>query len=138
MPVTIANWFTLTSRPRMRGGEISAIYNGESVEASPMARPPTRRAITNCVRSRGSAAAIDEAVNNAAAASSTRFLPKRSLVNAAKLAPRTHPSSRLLAPISVCESFSANWRLRKTMAPLMTAVSKPNSNPPIAAMEAEK
>ena len=69
MPVTIANWFTLTSRPRTRGGEISAMYSGESVEANPMARPPTSRAITNCVRSASrNGMAIDNAVNNAAAA----------------------------------------------------------------------
>ena len=101
-----------------------------------MARPPTSRASTNSVILRGSAAPIDETVNSAAAASSDFFLPKRSLVKAARLAPKTHPRSRLLAPNSVCESLSANWRFRKTMAPLMTAVSKPNSNPPIAATAA--
>src|SRR5215475_33571 len=71
-------------------------------------------------------------VNSAAAASSTRFRPKRSLVNAATLAPRTHPIRRLLAAISVCASLNPNCCLMKTMAPLMTAVSKPNNKPPIA------
>ena len=101
-----------------------------------MARPPSRRASTNSVRLRASAVPIDEIVNSAAAASSNFFLPKRSLVKAARLAPKTHPKSRLLAPNSVCASVSANWRFRNTMAPLMTAVSKPNSSPPIAATAA--
>jgi hypothetical protein len=76
---------------------------------------------------------MEEMVNNAAAPNRTRFLPKRSLVKAATLAPTTHPSSRLLAAISVCESLNANCCLMKTIAPLITAVSKPNSKPPRAA-----
>ena len=40
-------------------------------------------------------------VNSAAAPNRTFFLPKRSLVKAARLAPTTHPSSRLPAAISV-------------------------------------
>ena len=101
-----------------------------------MARPPIRRATTNSIRLRGRAEPKEESVNNAAAAIRTRFLPKRSLVKAARLAPTTHPRSRLLAAISVCESLSPNWLFRKTMAPLITAVSKPNSRPPIAATAA--
>ena len=78
-----------------------------------MAKPPRTRAITNSVRFRGSAEPKDEIVNNAAAAIRTRFLPKRSLVNAARLAPTTHPRSRLLAAISVCESVQSELALEK-------------------------
>ena len=109
------------------------MYKGESVEAIPMATPPRSRATANSIRLRGSAAPMEETVNNAAAPSRTRFLPKRSLVKAATLAPTTHPRRRLLAAISVCESLNPNCCLMKTIAPLITAVSKPNSKPPIAA-----
>jgi len=76
--------------------------------------------------------------NSAAAAIRTRFRPNRSLVKAARLAPATHPRSRLLAAISVRESLHPNWLFRKTIAPLITAVSKPNNRPPIAATAAGK
>ncbi len=106
------------------------------MEAIPIASPPRTRAITNSVRLRGSAEPNEETVNSAAAAINTRFLPKRSLVKAARLAPTTHPRSRLLAAISVCESLKPNWLLRNTIAPLITAVSKPKSSPPMAATDA--
>ncbi len=40
MPTTIANWFRLTSRPRILAGLISAIYTGDTFELSPIATPP--------------------------------------------------------------------------------------------------
>jgi hypothetical protein len=43
MPTTMANWFRLTSRPRISAGLISAMYSGETFDASPMATPPTMR-----------------------------------------------------------------------------------------------
>ena len=73
-----------------------------------MAKPPRTRATTNCAKSRGNADPSDETVNSAAAAIRTRLLPNRSLVKAARLAPTTHPSSKLLAAISVCESLNRN------------------------------
>jgi hypothetical protein len=43
MPITIANWLRLTSLPRHAAGLISAIYIGETFEASPIATPPVMR-----------------------------------------------------------------------------------------------
>src|SRR5258705_6294254 len=104
----------------------------------PMASPPSTRATINSVRLRGSADPKEETVNNAAAAINTLFLPKRSLVKAARLAPTTHPRSRLLAAISVCESLSPNWLFRHTIAPLITAASATHHLSSLAATAACK
>jgi len=52
------------------------------------------------------------------------------------LAPKTQPSRRLLAANSVLISVQANCRFRKTIAPLIIAVSNPKSRPPSAATTA--
>src|SRR2546423_15681203 len=101
MPITIAKLFRERRELRRRAGEIPEMYRGDNVEAMPVATPPMKRAITNSIRARGRAAPIDEIVNKAAALKRTFFLPKRSLVKAARLAPTTHPRRRLLAAISV-------------------------------------
>ena len=62
-----------------------------------------------------------------------RRRPKRSLSQPAMLAPTTQPTSRLLAATSVWNSVSRNCSRRKMMAPLMTAISKPNRSPEAAA-----
>ena len=47
MPKTMANWLTDTMRPRIRAGEISAMYMGELIEAAPIPTPPRMRKTTN-------------------------------------------------------------------------------------------
>ena len=79
MPVMMATWLSDTRRPRMAAGATSAIYNGESIEAVPTAKPPNRRAITNSVRFRGKAAPMAETANSRAASNKIFFRPKRSL-----------------------------------------------------------
>ena len=76
--------------------------------------PPTKRVPTNSIRLRGRAAPMDETVNRAAAPNKTFFLPRRSLVKAARLAPTTQPRRRLLAAISVWASLNKNCRFMKT------------------------
>ncbi len=43
MPVTIASCCSEPSRPRMRGGEVSAMYAGAMTDATPTPMPPTTR-----------------------------------------------------------------------------------------------
>ncbi len=94
-PEMMAIWFHETSRPRIRGGEISAIYMGQRIEAHPTATPPRIRAKANCPRLEGIADPTAEREKKRAAASKALLLPKRSLTGAAKGAPRMHPTSAL-------------------------------------------
>ena len=63
----------LTKRPRMAAGEISAMYIGETTEASPMATPATMRKALNSVMLRGRAVPT-AAIANSNAASEERLL----------------------------------------------------------------
>ncbi len=47
MPSTVLNWLTATRRPRDSGGAISAMYMGETTEATPIAMPPVNRKISS-------------------------------------------------------------------------------------------
>jgi len=63
----------------------------------------------------------------------TFLRPNRSLHPPPHAAPTTQPTSRLEAATSVCSSDSANCCLRNNNAPLITAMSNPNSSPDVAA-----
>ena len=99
----------------------------------PMAMPPANRAAMNSASTRGSAAPMAEAANSSAETMRIRRRPKRSLSHPAILAPNTQPIKRLLAATSVWTSVRWNWSRRKIMAPLITAMSKPNNSPDVAA-----
>ena len=44
MPVTMLNWKSAVSRPRLSAGEISAMYTGAAIVEMPTPNPPIRRA----------------------------------------------------------------------------------------------
>ncbi len=98
-----------------------------------MPSPPMKRATTNWSSVAGIAAPIDEAANSSAAAPITSRRPKRSLSHPAPAAPTAQPNSRLPAANSICALLRWNSARSRMIAPLMTAMSKPNSNPEIAA-----
>ena len=43
MPTHIANWNNVTILPRRRGGVISEMYNGHTIEEMPTPKPPIQR-----------------------------------------------------------------------------------------------
>ena len=57
-PVTIANWLIVTRKPRIRAGEISAMYMGDTTEANPTPTPPRMRKALNWVMFEGKAEPI--------------------------------------------------------------------------------
>ena len=103
------------------------------MEATPIAIPPTARAATNSDKLWGTAAPTAETPNRIAERISIRRRPNLSLRYPAMLAPATQPTRRLVAATSVQSSVRPNSRRKKMSAPLMTAVSKPNSSPEAAA-----
>ena len=96
IPPTIVNWLRATRRPRIPAGDISAIYIGESIEATPTASPPINRAKINSKNVLGRAERIADMAKNRAAAIRIFFLPNLSLNIPAILAPMIHPIKRLL------------------------------------------
>jgi hypothetical protein len=53
-------------RPRSEGGETSATYMGERMDAPPTASPPMKRASTNAVKFGAAPVAMEVAANSAA------------------------------------------------------------------------
>ena len=124
MPETMANWLTETMRPRIRAGEISAMYMGEVIEAAPMPSPPMMRKKTNSVKLRGKAVPKAETRNSTAETSSTRLRPRRSLSMPAKAGPEGAAEQGAGGrPALPTAGSSSKWVCRKPMAPEMTAVS---------------
>ena len=123
MPETMANWFSETSRPRMRKGAISAIYMGDVIEAAPMPMPPMKRKTMNSTRVRGKAVPKAETKNARAARIKTFLRPKRSLKNPAEPAPRAKPARALAAANPSQNGVSSKWTRKEPVAPAMTAVS---------------
>ena len=109
------------------------MYMGASTEATPMATPHQNRAAINCHTLEGMAQPSAAAPNNTATASSALRRPHQSPNMPAHAEPRMHPHRRLPATSSVWISVKRNCSRMKSSAPLMTAVSKPNSSPEIAA-----
>ena len=69
------SWFTITSRPRRRGGEISAMYIGVTIDAPPIASPAIKRKSTNSGQFRAKPQPSDDTTKQAAKANSTFLRP---------------------------------------------------------------
>ena len=91
MPNTMVIWFKLTIRPRISAGLTSAMYMGESAEATPMPTPPTKRAMLNNMKSLNSPVATADTVNSTAATISRGLRPYLSAAAPATMAPNKHP-----------------------------------------------
>jgi len=105
IPITIVNWFMATSFPRIRAGEISAMYMGERFDASPIATPPSIRQTTNIVKVLASAFPSEVTAKSIPAAISSRFRPKASLSAPATKAPARQPTSAQLFAQTTCASL---------------------------------
>ena len=78
MPTTIFNWLTITSRPRNRGGDISAMYMGVTIDTPPIANPPRKRAARNSPQLRAKPQPNAEAKKQTASTNNAFFRPKTS------------------------------------------------------------
>ena len=92
----MASWFNATSRPRILAGDISAIYIGDTTDATPTPIPPMNLAITNSVKDRGRAERMAETIKRTAHRIRTFFLPVQSAIGPAINAPITQAIIRLL------------------------------------------
>ncbi len=85
-----------TNFPRIRAGEISAIYIGERFEASPIPMPPIIRNTLKKRKFPAKAVPTAETVKSRPDKMSRRFRPDLSLMIPDKTAPIRHPNSALL------------------------------------------
>src|SRR5436190_20376065 len=127
------NWLTATSRPRRFAGAISVMYIGQTTDAAPTATPPNQRKNKKENQLADVAQPIAETRNRKAKIANTGRRPSQSAGRPADKDPTIVPisaletvnPSRLLFREKICRSDS--------VAPEITAVSKPKRNEPSAA-----
>ena len=92
IPEMMANWFSVTILPRIRGGVTSAMYIGEMIDAAPTPMPPRILKMTKnaSVGAPDVPAALTR--KQTEANRSPDFLPSRSLNQPAIPAPKAAPS----------------------------------------------
>src|ERR1700744_5084499 len=101
--------------------------------AGPMAVPPKKRKTLSAEIFQASPVPIELAKKIAAAIFMTAMRPWRSASGPANQAPSAEPSSAPATAKPSNQEVAPDQSLMASTAPLMTAVSKPNRNPPIAA-----
>src|ERR1700744_5838896 len=101
--------------------------------AGPMAVPPKKRKTLSAEIFQASPVPIELAKKIAAAIFMTAMRPWRSASGPANQAPSAEPSSAPATAKPSNHEAAPDQSLMASTAPLMTAVSKPNRNPPIAA-----
>lgn len=106
-----------TSRPRCRGGDISAMYSGESIEATPMPIPAMMRKRINLAIPWDDPQPIADLVKRVAASSNTFRPPKRSQTAPANIAPSTQPTRVELAAQPDHGRSQGEFGLHKTDSP---------------------
>jgi len=119
MPMTMASWLTVTSRPRRCDGAISAIYIGEVMAAKPTPIPPTARQMQKSKKVRGSAVPMADTRKHTAATHSVARRPIESLSHMPAKGPAIEPRIALLTakPVPVLSSWKCSSK--KISAPLM-------------------
>ena len=123
MPIVIANWFSDTSQPREFGGASSEMYSGTAYEATPIARPTSRRAVTSTATFGENADAIAPIEKLVAAANRTTRRPRTSVTRALAIAPMVAPISTELTTSSTSVVLRPNAGRMKRIAPEITPVS---------------
>src|ERR1700760_4810870 len=101
--------------------------------AAPIAVPPKKRKMLSAVIFQASPVPIELAKKIAAAIFMTAMRPWRSASGPANQAPTAEPSSAPATAKPSNQEAAPDQSLIASTAPLITAVSKPNRNPPIAA-----
>lgn len=133
MPIVKASWYSDTIIPRNREGENSEMYKGETIDATPMPNPPTKRNITNVVNEPESMQPTADIRNKTADSINTTLRPYLSLSLPEKLTPIMQPRRAQLTNQPSLTALRLKSCVTKLTVPEMTAVSKPNKNPPSAA-----
>ena len=110
MPNTIVIWLRLTRRPRMLAGDTSAMYMGESADATPMPMPPMKRATLNSVKSSNKPVITALTVNITAAEMSRGFRPYLSAKAPATIAPMRQPTKAVLMATPCITGSLAIWK----------------------------
>ena len=108
---------------------------GEITEAIPTPMPPIIREMTSNENEGAKAHPTPDKRNMKPDRIITFFRPMRSLKKPDIITPMMQPSKPLLTNHPSSEAVKLNWVFTKPIVPEMTAVSKPNSNPPIAAVK---
>src|ERR1700758_4923891 len=101
--------------------------------AAPIAVPPKKRKTLNDQICQARPVPIELAKKIAAAIFMTAMRPWRSASGPANQAPSAEPSSAPATAKPSNQEAAPDQSLMASTAPLITAVSKPNRNPPIAA-----
>src|SRR5690349_21619329 len=114
MPNTMVNWFKVTRRPRNSAGATSAIYNGERLEAIPIAVPPSIRHPMNSLKRPAQPVSTEEMAKRKAEKISSFLRPNLSLTAPASRDPARQPSkAQLLAhPLSAASEVKPTRRAR--------------------------
>ncbi len=93
-------------RPRNEGGETSATYMGERMDAPPTASPPMKRASTKVVKLGATLVPIEMTKNSAATHNRIFCRPYRFVSRPATVAPITQPKRSELKAQPRLKSFS--------------------------------
>ena len=96
IPITLDNWFTLTSTPRRCGGDNSAMYMGDDIIANPIPTPPTKRHMPKSQMVTARALPIVDIIKKNAASIIVLRRPIRSVNQRPNKGPVTAPSMALL------------------------------------------
>ena len=96
IPSTMVIWLSDTSLPRTFVGATSAMYMGDSPEATPMPMPPKKRATRKEWKSEKAPVATDERRNMSADTTSRRLRPMRSASVPHSMAPIMHPTNAMV------------------------------------------
>src|SRR5699024_3049352 len=133
IPTTIASCCSEPSRPRTCAGETSAIYAGAITDAAPTPKPPITRQMIKSVTPKASPEPTAETRNNTEEMTIVGTRPSLLATGPANHAPTAQPNSAE----ETAKPCSQPPRLKSadsaSTAPLMTEVSNPNRNPPMAA-----
>ena len=106
MPTTMDNWYSVPMRPRSEGGETSATYMGERMDAPPTASPPMKRASTKVVKLGATPVAMEVAENSTATHNRMLRRPYRLVSRPATVEPITQPNRSELKAQPRLKSFN--------------------------------
>src|SRR6478735_4097193 len=134
-PVTIAICCSEARRPRMWAGATSEMYIGANTLAAPIAMPPATLAAMKTPAELAAPVATALARKRIAFKSMVGRRPIESASLPAPKAPTAQPSKTEATAKPVPAAWVPNALAKASTAPLMTPLSKPKRQPPIAATQ---
>ena len=119
----MASWYSDTRVPRFSATATSEMYTGETMDTTPMPKPPIMRKTTSWVKSAETAQPMAEMLNISAAMSIVFLRPMPSLSIPAQRTPMMEPMRAQPTYQPVASSSSPNWADTMSVVPEITAVS---------------